>query len=67
MIIYGTSRGQNPADFTVKLEKTIHFEKKFEIGVKSISHGQSSTFNVAKESNMFFVADTREVHGQYEI
>ena len=67
MIICVTSRGQNPADFTVKLEKSIHFEKKFEIGVKSITHGQPSTFNVTKESNMFFVADTREAHGQYQI
>ena len=67
MIIYVTSRGQNPSDFTVKLENTIHFERKLEIAVKSISHGPSAMFNVTTENNIFFVVDTRKSYGQREM
>ena len=67
MIICVTSRVQNPADFTVKLENTVHFTRKYEMSVKSISHGPSAMFNVTKESNMFFVVDTRKAYVKREV
>ena len=44
MIIFVTSRGQNPSDFTVKVGRTVNFRQEYEIGIKSISN-KSSNFH----------------------
>eukprot|EP00116_Pleurobrachia_bachei_P008068 sb/3468330/ len=58
MYLIATSDEQNPSQFVFRPEVPIDLTGGYEVAVKSVSHGPSSTFNVTEVNNSFSVYKT---------
>eukprot|EP00116_Pleurobrachia_bachei_P003785 sb/3464047/ len=60
MYLIATSDEQNPSQFVFRPEVPIDLTGGYEVAVKSVSHGPSSTFNVTEGNNSFLVSNARQ-------